>query len=242
MIKHFFFDVDGTLTRSRSLMAEVNQPIFERLCHERDVIAVTGAQFSQIQKQIPERFTGMYYALSQSGNHALSKNGEVLWSEKFTPEQKEAIFTLIEKIRAELNLHVKDESDLVEDRGSQISYSLIGHHEDISKKEAFDPGAKKRVAIMERHAEDIARLREAGADVRAGGTTCLDFTEAGKHKGYNVIRLIEHEGWKKDECVYVGDALFPGGNDETVIGVIPTRAVKGPEETFAFIESELGKK
>ena len=28
--------------------------------------------------------------------------------------------------------------------------------------------------------------------------------------------------WNKDECVYFGDGLYPGGNDEAVIGVIET--------------------
>ena len=29
-----------------------------------------------------------------------------------------------------------------------------------------------------------------------------------------------------EECVYVGDALFAGGNDESVIGVVDTIAVE----------------
>jgi hypothetical protein len=78
-----------------------------------------------------------------------------------------------------------------------------------------------------------------GVDVRPGGTTTFDFTIAGKHKGFNIMRLIEKEGWKKEDCVYVGDALFPGGNDETVIDVIATHAVNDPDETFRFIEQSL---
>jgi len=239
MTKHFFFDLDGTLTRSRTLMAAPHQVIFKKLCAEKDVVVVTGGQISQIRKQIPPEFDGSYYALSQSGNHAIGKNGEVLWSEHFSPAQKAMILKLIEIIHDEEKLDVKDENDLVEDRGSQISYSLIGHHEEIGKKEEFDPRAKKRLAILAAHQEEVAALRALAADVRPGGTTTFDFTIAGKHKGFNITRLIEQKGWKKEECVYVGDALFPGGNDETVIGVIPTHAVKDPDETFGFIAHEL---
>lgn len=239
MLKHFFFDLDGTLTRSRTLMAAPHQELFKKLCAEKDVAVVTGGEITQIKKQIPPSFNGSYFALSQSGNHALAKNGDVLWSERLTAEQKAAILALVRTIDDEVALQVKDENDLVEDRGSQVSYSLIGHHEDVSKKEAFDPGAKKRLAILAEHAADIARLHATGADVRPGGTTTFDFTIAGKTKGFNIARLILREGWKKDDCVYVGDALFPGGNDETAIGVIPTHAVKDPDETFEFVQKNL---
>ena len=75
--------------------------------------------------------------------------------------------------------------------------------------------------------------------VRPGGTTTFDFTIAGKDKGFNILRLIRHEGWKKEDCIYIGDALFAGGNDETVIGVIPTHAVKDPDDTFDFVKANL---
>ncbi len=239
MPKHFFFDLDNTLTRSRTLMDAAHQEIFRKLCAEKDVVVVTGGQISQIQKQIPPSFNGQYFALSQSGNHAVAKNGEALWSERFTAQQKEAVLALIRTIHDEIKLSVKDENDLVEDRGSQISYSLIGHHEDTSTKEAFDPGAHTRLAILDRHKEELVQLRASGADVRPGGTTTFDFIIDGRHKGFNITRLLEHEGWKKEDCLYIGDALFPGGNDETVIGVIPTHAVQDPNETFEFISSNL---
>src|SRR3989338_6119862 len=239
MPKHVFFDLDNTLTRSRTLMPDAHQEILKKLCARKDVVVVTGGQISQIRKQVPPSFDGQYFALSQSGNHAIAKNGEILWSERFTDGQKAAILSLVKVIHDEVAIPVIDENDLVEDRGSQISYSLIGHHEDTAKKEAFDPGAAKRLAFLEKYAKEVAALREAGADVRPGGTTTFDFTIAGKHKGFNIARLIEHEGWKKKDCVYVGDALFPGGNDETVIGVIPTHSVKDQNETFDFIKINL---
>ncbi len=237
--QHIFFDLDGTLTRSRSLMTPEHQELFRKLCDAKDVVVVTGGQISQIKKQIPPTFDGAYFALSQSGNHAVGKDGSLLWSEEFSPHQTAAILALVKIIHDDVKLPVTDENDLVEDRGSQISYSLIGHHEDTAKKEAFDPGAKKRLALLERFNTEVARLRDAGADVRPGGTTTFDFTIAGKHKGFNISRLTEREGWKKEDCVYVGDALFPGGNDETAIGVVPTHPVKEPDETFDYIQADL---
>lgn len=239
MPKHFFFDLDKTLTRSRSLMEPDHETTFRMLCERYSVVVVTGGELSQIEKQIPESCRRRYHTLSQSGNHAVLKVGTVLWSEKFTTAQKTAVNEFIRIVHDELRLRVKDENDLIEDRGSQISYSLIGHHEDIEKKEAFDPDAKKRLAILEKHKDDIEKLSAAGADVRIGGTTTFDFTLKGKHKGFNIERFIETMGWKKEDCVYVGDALFPGGNDETVIGVIPTKPVKDYRETYVYLRDIL---
>lgn len=242
MPKHFFFDLDKTLTRSRSLMEPEHEKIFRSLCELCDVAVVTGGQIAQIEKQIPLGLRGMYHALSQSGNHAVLKNGAALWSEEFTEAQRLAVNEFIRIVHDEMQLPVKDENDLVEDRGSQISYSLIGHNEDIAKKEAFDPDAKKRLAILEKHKDDVEKLRAAGADVRVGGTTTFDFTLEGKHKGFNIQRFIDKMGWKREDCIYVGDALFAGGNDETVIGIIPTKAVADYHETYDYLKTVLSPK
>ena len=213
---------------------------FEQLCNERDVIVVSGAQESQMRDQLPEKEAmGRYYLLTQNGNHALAKDGTVLWVEHFAPQQETAITSFIAKLHDELDLPVRDEHDLVEHRGSQISYSLIGHHEDHDKKGAFDPDHAKRLHILQQHAGDVEDLKIAGVDVRSAGTTCFDFYPLGKHKGYNIERFIKYMGWNKEDCMYIGDALFPGGNDETVIGVIPTHAVKDQDETSDFIKNAL---
>jgi HAD superfamily hydrolase (TIGR01484 family) len=239
MPKHIFFDLDNTLMLSRTTMAPAHQPLFRELCEKKDVIVVSGAQESQIRNQIPDSIGAKFFVLGQTGNQALDKDRKQLWKESFTDEQKEATFAFIEVIKKEMGLTVKDPSDLVEDRGAQISYSPIGHHESLENKYAFDPGAAKRKAILAEHATDVTSLAKAGVDVLPGGTTCFDFYLAGRNKGFNVARLIEQEGWTKEDSLYIGDALFKGGNDETVIGVIPTHPVKGPDETFVYISKLL---
>lgn len=240
MFKHIFFDLDDTLTPSRSPMDSAYVPFFERLCLTRDVIVVSGAQESQMRRQLPNRnFTGSYYMLTQNGNHAIDRDEAILWSETFSEKQRSLLLQTIEKWKRELAIKVSDERDLVEDRGSQISYSLIGHEEERVKKAAFDPDGSKRRAILAERQSDTALLHEGGIEVTISGTTCLDFFLLGKNKGYHVARLVGHLGWRKEECLYVGDALEPGRNDETVIGVIPTHAIKNPDDTFDFIKNDL---
>lgn len=113
--------------------------------------------------------------------------------------------------------------------GAQISYSFVGHHADITLKKEFDPGGSKRREVLASHPPPV------GIEVRVGGTTCLDYFPYGLNKGFNVRKYASLRGWPMRECIYVGDALFPGGNDESVIGVMPTFPVQDPEETYGFL-------
>lgn len=242
MPKHFFFDLDNTLTRSKSHIAPEHIPILKELSSRADVTVVSGHGEKDIRAHLGPELEGTYYILGQNGNYALKPDGEVLWNNSLLQHQKEAIHTFIVKARKHLNLPVKDEDDLVEDRDSQIAYSLIGHHEDKEVKEAFDPDHSKRHSLLRDLEDDVKELaHEFGIEIRSGGTTVLDMFHLGKNKGFNVQEFIRHMGWQKEECLYIGDALFPGGNDETVIGIIPTHAVKNYQETYEFLTMMLAK-
>jgi len=240
MPKHLFFDLDETLTPSRSMMLSAHVPLFEAICRIRDVIVVSGAQESQMSKQLPPQTEDCtYFMLTQNGNHAIAPDRSVLWSERFKSDQTALVLEFIRLIHDELALSVSNEADLVEIRGSQISYSLVGHNERLEVKKAFDPHGSKRREILARRFSDVQKLTENGIEITVGGTTCLDIYLLGKNKGFHVPRLIEQMAWQKNDSLYFGDALEPGRNDESVIGVIPTQAVSGPDETFESIAKML---
>lgn len=230
--RHIFFDMDGTVTRSRTRITEGMERALNGLHQSgRDVIIISGANFEQIKNQVRD-IAGFF--LAQNGNHAVTMpEAWTLWEETLSEKERKEIMDHIALLP---HLPVKDENDLVHDRGSQIAYSFIGHHEDIEKKEAFDPGGKKRAAVLAEHP-----LISNAVEVKIGGTTTLDYIRKGRDKGFNVRRLIKLQRWKKDESVYIGDALFPGGNDEAVIGVIDTISVKNPEETLQKVNEILSQ-
>ena len=240
--KHIFFDLDNTLTPSKSLILPEHAVILKRMCERADVIVVSGHGAQDIKKHLRPELDGLYHILGQNGNRAETRDGRVLWNRSLSKEQKDAILAFIAKARKNLNLKVQDESDIVEDRDSQIAFSLIGHHEAHDKKDAFDPGGKKRGELLKNFAEDVKALEKSNVEVRIGGTTNLDFFEYGKNKGFNVPAFIDEMKWDKNDCIYIGDALFPGGNDETVIGKIPTHAVTDYRETYTYIEGLLASK
>ena len=239
MYKRFFFDLDKTLTASRSPMAEEHAAIFQRLVRERDVVVVTGGTIEQIREQVTPQFDGQYYLLAQSGNQLVDKSGKIVWDEKLSPEQVAEIYRYIDMLKKHFAIQVRDENDLVENRGAQIAYSVLGFREDVQKKYAFDPDQSKRNAALAALDKERAELLKLDVEIVPAGTTNFSFLPAGKHKGFNVGRFLTHMGWNKDECIYFGDALFPGGNDETVNGVIPTQQVNSPDDTFIFIREML---
>lgn len=239
MPKHFFFDLDKTLTMSRSPMAPEHVEHFRELCAKYDVIVVTGGREEQILTQVPFAPKGHYYMLSQQGNYAVSRDGALLWKEVITPEQEKHVLAFVELLKKEHAVVPRDPSDIVENRGSLYGYSPIGFHASIEEKYAFDPDSSKRLTALAKLSKERIALSEAGIDVMPAGTTTYDFILAGRNKGYNIVRLIEYLRWKRDDSIYVGDEIAPGKNDESVIGVIPTKPVTDPEETFKYVEHVL---
>lgn len=237
MKKHFFFDMDGTLTRSRSMINDTMAASLRGLmANGGDVVVVSGATKDQMIKQLGDIMKEVV-VMAQNGNHAESATGEILWRNELTDVQKNEVLNLVCKMIEQVGVEVTNHADLVEDRVCQISYSLIGHNAPLEDKEAADPHKEIRKGLFACFPNEIAQLNNLGVQARIGGTTCVDFTTS--HKGDNVKRFVEQMGWKCDECVYVGDALFEGGNDHSVVGVIPTLAVPSHKECEDAVRSFL---
>jgi phosphomannomutase len=230
MKKHIFFDLDNTLTRSRSPITPSMLKLLRKLSQSHDVIVVSGADKDQIARQLGNGMKGKYLSMGQNGNACIDRDSTLLWEKRMSWIARAEVYAYALRVYRNSKKNFKDPMDLISDRGCQISYSFIGHHEDVSKKEAFDPDSKIRRAVLNK-----SPFKSDEVDVRIGGTTCLDFFMKGSHKGANIATLLRMKKWKKSECLYVGDCLFPGGNDETVIGVIPTKAVRDPSETETVI-------
>jgi hypothetical protein len=173
--------------------------------------------------------------MPQNGNEAYEVYDLLMWRNELTWMQKKTVLDLISKILKDEG--TTPENDLVEDRGCQISYSGTGHNAPPAEKRAYDPDGKWRRNVIENNWGWFRELEFAGLKYAIGGTTCIDFYT--KTKGENVERMIRKQGWSPSECVYVGDALFEGGNDATVVGVIETIRTTGPEQTAAIIKAFL---
>ena len=76
--------------------------------------------------------------------------------------------------------------------------------------------------------------------VRMGGTTSIDVTKPGVDKAYGMARLREQLAIPLNEMLFVGDAIFVGGNDFPVQEAgVDSILVRDPRETARIIQTVL---
>lgn len=228
--RHFFFDMDKTIAPARQPLRPHMRDLLAAFPHE--VVIVSGSTVPNIGYQ-----TGNLpaYYLGVNGNHAHRPDESVLWqnpplSQRHKAEIHAHIKAIIEALDHELN----HEWNPIEDRGAQITFSPLGNTAPPELKHHYDPDRRKRLQWLEQFPFESDEIT-----VRIGGSTSFDYFHKAGHKGANVQRLIETMGWEKDACVYFGDGLCPGGNDETVIGIIDAVLVSDEEDTYRRLRSLL---
>lgn len=87
-------------------------------------------------------------------------------------------------------------------------------------------------AVLDRSLPDFA--------VRIGGSTSVDITRPGVDKAYGMRKLAEHSGFEPGDMLFMGDALYPGGNDAPVRDAgIATIGVRDISDTKQVIETIL---
>jgi hypothetical protein len=157
-----------------------------------------------------------------------------IYSEDFTAEEKEKIVSSLEKAVGVAGYKVERVwGEVIEDRGSQITFSALGQQAPLVEKDKWDPDFAKRKkikAILDTFIPEFS--------VRLGGTTSIDVTKHGIDKAYGIRKLRDLLGISLKEMVFIGDALFPGGNDYPAIeaGVVAIE-VRGPNETKLVVET-----
>jgi phosphomannomutase len=213
-MKHIFADMDGTVCESRE---KISTTMLEALTHlKHDLVIISGAERERMKVQL----LGLdCYIMAQSGNDTH------LWKKNLTENNKKKILAHIKKI-------VEVKEDMIDDRGCQISLSFVGHHAPIELKKTFDPIGQTRIKLL-KEKPFINNMLEC----RVAGTTCLDYTRKDGMKGKNIGKFIKQMGWDKKECIYFGDKLYKGGNDESVVGVIEVVPVKNPQDLLEKLKN-----
>ncbi len=197
---------------------------------DKDIIIVSGQMTDKIAWQ-SNNLPAIY--LGNNGNHAIDVDGSLLWQNPDLTEGEQAeIMEHIATLTDALPHTPNPEWNPVENRGSQITFSPIGNTAPVEVKMKYDPDRQKREALMAEFPFESESIM-----LKIGGSTSLDFFSKTGHKGVNVARLIELKGWSKDDCIYYGDGLYPGGNDELVIGVIDTVPVDSDTDTYSKLQA-----
>jgi phosphomannomutase len=243
MKKLIVFDLDGTLAPSKSSLAPQTATLLHDLLDIIKVAVISGGAWEQFEKQLltdlPKNSCRANLSLLPTcGTKFFQYNVKwtELYSEDLTAEQRKKIIDSLDKAAREAGYHAgKVWGKVIEDRGSQVTFSALGQQAPLAEKEKWDPDFAKRKKITA-----ILKKLIPEFSIRMGGATSIDVTKPGIDKAYGIGKLRDTLHISLKEMVYIGDALFPGGNDypaeEEGVVSIP---VKGPDDTNVVIKTIL---
>lgn len=135
------------------------------------------------------------------------------YEEILSKKEKRRIFNAFKKVLGKFDfvpragIHGKQ----IEDRKTQITFSARGQKAPLELKKSWDPRQSKRRILIKELKKLIPEF-----EIGIGGTTSIDITRKGIDKAYGIRKIEEHLGIKKEEMLFVGDALYKGGNDYPV--------------------------
>lgn len=237
------FDLDGTLAESKQPIGEEMQSLIKRLLDVAQVAVISGGDWPQFETQVVQRLpkdadVSKLWILPTTGAK-MYRFQESKWSsvykEDFTPDERDKVLKAIKEAVKEAGLtEEKTWGEQIEDRGSQITFSGLGQEAPLDAKKAWDPDFKKRKKLQETASTSLPNL-----SVKVGGSTSIDITREGVDKAYGMRKLEEHSGVSQADMLFMGDAIYPGGNDDAVrqagIDVIKVRDVTETATAIAAV-------
>lgn len=245
------FDLDDTLAPSKTAMPA---PMARALCGLLEVVPVciiSGGQIGQFRNQVlarleatPAQLAGLhlmptcgtrYYTRAPQADPAADAElpgWQLVYANDLTEAQKAQALQVVEEQARRLGLwEERTWGPVLEDRGSQITFSALGQQAPLEAKRAWDPTGEKKSRLRDAVAALLPEL-----EVRSGGSTSVDITLKGVDKAYGMRRLAGVTGVALDEMLFIGDRLDPEGNDYPVKALgVPCHAVTGWEETAQYV-------
>lgn len=242
------FDLDDTLAPSKSVVDPRMAALFVKLLEVAPVCVISGGQISQFQVQLISNLGDASDAALER-LHLMPTNGTQyfryldgswmqVYAENLTDDEKARALDAVERAARALGYWESETwGPILEDRGSQITFSALGQAAPVSAKVAWDPTGVKKNTLR-------AAVQEALPDleVRSGGSTSVDITRHGIDKAYGMKKLAALTGISLDDMLFIGDRLDEDGNDYPVKALgVKVSAVEGWEDTAALVERLIAK-
>ena len=243
--KLLMFDLDDTLAPSKSPMSDEMAGVFRTMLSQSLGCIISGGNYQQFKMQVVERLgkfddIGNLHLMPTNGTQYVTWTGDewqTVYAENLTQDQKDQAFEVLETGARELGLWSEQTwGPILEDRGSQVTFSALGQSAPVDAKSAWDPTGTKKESLRSYAAERLPEL-----EVRSGGSTSVDITRKGIDKAYGASKLMEILDLKVSDILFFGDRLDEGGNDRPVAELgIESIHVTGYEDTYSRLSSILG--
>jgi HAD superfamily hydrolase (TIGR01484 family) len=237
--KAVLFDLDETLAPSfQAPSAEMIQAL-STLDTSLPLAIISGAGFDRIKRDVLDRILNIsdkFFVFPNSASQGyVHHNGtwQAVFNHTLSAEERAHIQRAIASCTQELSVarDIVHFGEQIIDREAQIAWTLVGVDAPPEIKKQWDPTGAKRAAIVAYLTPHLL-----GFDMLIGGASTIDITRKNINKAYGVQWLSQELGIPAPEMLYVGDALYEGGNDAVVIPTgIQTRMVTSPTETQEII-------
>ena len=237
------FDLDDTLAPSKSAISPRMGELLVQLAERVEVAIISGGQLLQFQSQVVERLPAAgsaalerFHLLPTCGTQYYRIDGDgvrTVYAHALSEDEKQRALSAVEEEARRLGVWESETwGDILEDRGSQITFSALGQTAPVEAKMAWDPTGAKKNALR-----DAVAARVPDLEVRSGGSTSVDITRRGIDKAYGMRQLAEQTGISLDDMLFVGDRLDENGNDYPVLAMgVACQAVTGWHDTVTFLE------
>lgn len=247
--KLFVFDLDGTLAESKMPMDGEMKDLLTQLLGRRMVAVIGGGWFPVFKKQLLDSLVGQenlfknLFLFPTSGSTFLRYEGgewKPVYVHELSEEERTNIKNAFEKSFEDIGYKHPEKvyGELIEDRGTQITFSALGQEAPLDIKTAY------KGSVQDRRFEIVEALKKyiPQYEIKVPGKSSIDVTMKGIDKGYGVEQMRDHLLVDIGDMVFVGDALYEGGNDEPVKRTgIETFPVDGPEDTKKLLREWLGQ-
>ncbi len=250
--KLIVFDIDGTLTPSKAPADKEMIELLINLLDKKIVAIIGGGKYELFREQLVDllpnrdkRLEKLFlFPTCSTAFYRFNGNWNEVYSLKLSEEEKEKINKAFEETFREVNYQHPTETygPVIEDRNTQVTFSALG--QEIVAELGENIGVKlkeewhKQYDDLRQKMREILQKKLPEFEVRAGGLTSIDITRKGIDKAYGVRQIAQHLGVAIDDMIFVGDAIFPGGNDyaalETGIDYIK---VANPTDTKRLIQT-----
>ena len=236
-------DLDGTLAQSKSPLTTEMAEVINELLSKYFFAVISGGNFAQFQKQFlpgivvsDERIKNLYLFPTMGTACYTFDEKKSDWSrlyyEPLGEEERGKIIKAFEDLIKENKLdHVQTYGEIIEDRGTQVTFSALGQQAPVSEKEKWDSDQKKRTEFVEFLKKKIPEF-----EISIGGATSIDVTKKGLDKAYAIGKIKEIMKVGDNDIVFIGDALYKGGNDSAVKKTaVDYIQEDGPAETLELL-------
>jgi phosphomannomutase len=240
------FDLDDTLAPSKSPLDDRMATLLRRLLDVSDVCVISGGQIAQFRAQVIDRLDGAssvqlerLHLMPTCGTQYyryLDGTWTQVYAQNLSEEERDRALRAVEESARSLGFWEEHTwGPILEDRGSQVTFSALGQAAPVEAKTKWDPSGAKKNELR-----DVVQELLPDLEVRSGGSTSIDITRSGIDKAYGMRRLSEVTGLSLDDMLFVGDRLDEHGNDYPVkvLGV-DCLPVDGWEHTLDVIEELL---